>query len=63
MAGHDISAGGHISTVHEMRVSYMEAGMHISLTEIKDDDSIQIWIVVHPGKVTLVRNALNVEVK
>ena len=35
MAGHDISAGGLITTLLEMCFSNMEGGMEISLNKIK----------------------------
>lgn len=42
MAGHDISAGGLITTLLEMCFSNMEGGMEISLNKIKEDDIIKI---------------------
>ena len=40
MAGHDISAGGLITTLLEMCFSNMEGGMEINLNKIKENDLI-----------------------
>lgn len=49
MAGHDISAGGLITTLLEMCFSNMEGGMEISLNKIKEDDIIKILFAENPG--------------
>ena len=56
MAGHDISAGGLITTLLEMCFSNMEGGMEISLNKIKEDDIIKILFAENPGIVIQVKD-------
>lgn len=55
MAGHDISAGGLITTLLEMCFSNMEGGMEISLNKIKEDDITKILFAENPGIVIQVK--------
>lgn len=63
MAGHDISAGGLITTLLEMCFSNMEGGMEISLDKIKEDDIIKILFAENPGIVIQVKDKDKAEVK
>ena len=63
MAGHDISAGGLITTLLEMCFSNMEGGMEISLNKIKEDDIIKILFAENPGIVIQVKDKHKEEVK
>ena len=63
MAGHDISAGGLITTLLEMCFSNMEGGMEISLNKIKEDDITKILFAENPGIVIQVKNKHKEEVK
>ena len=56
LAGHDISAGGLITTLLEMCFSNMEGGLEISLDKIKEDDLIKILFAENPGVVIQVSN-------
>ena len=63
LAGHDISAGGLITTLLEMCFSNMEGGMEISLDKIKEDDLIKILFAENPGIVIQVADKHKDEVK
>ena len=56
LAGHDISAGGLITTLLEMCFSNVEGGLEISLDKIKEDDLIKILFAENPGVVIQVSN-------
>lgn len=49
MAGHDISAGGMITTLLEMCFANTKGGMDIDLTEISGDDMVKILMAENPG--------------
>ena len=49
MAGHDISAGGLITTLLEMCFANTEGGMEINLDEIKENDLVKILFAENPG--------------
>ena len=51
MAGHDISAGGLITTLLEMCFANTEGGMEINLDEIKENDLVKILFAENPGVV------------
>jgi len=51
MAGHDISAGGLITTLLEMCFSNTEGGLHINLHEIPENDIVKILFAENPGVV------------
>ena len=51
MAGHDISAGGLITTLLEMTFANTHGGMHINLHDIADDDIVKLLFAENPGVV------------
>ena len=63
LAGHDISAGGLITTLLEMCFANSESGMEISLNKIKEDDIIKILFSENPGVVIQVKDKHKDEVK
>ena len=54
LAGHDISAGGLITTLLEMNFANTEGGMKISLDGFKHDDIVKILFAENPGVVVQV---------
>lgn len=63
MAGHDISAGGLITTLLEMCFANTEGGMEINLDSIKNDDLVKILFAENPGVVIQVSDKHKSEVK
>ena len=63
LAGHDISAGGLITTLLEMCFANMEGGMDINLNKINCDDIIKILFAENPGIVIQIANKHKHEVK
>ena len=57
VAGHDISAGGMITTLLEMTFANKTGGLNIDLSEIASDDLVQILFSENPGIVIQVRDA------
>lgn len=53
MAGHDISAGGLITTLLEMTFANVEGGMHVNLHDLKSDsdDLVKLLFAENPGVV------------
>ena len=51
MAGHDISAGGLITTLLEMCFANAKGGMHINLNDIAGDDVVKMLMAENPGVV------------
>ena len=51
MAGHDISAGGLITTLLEMCFANREGGMHVNLHDLAGDDIIKMLLAENPGVV------------
>ena len=51
MAGHDISAGGLITTLLEMCFANTEGGMHINLYDLTDGDIVKCLFAENPGVV------------
>ena len=51
MAGHDISAGGLITTLLEMTFANTTGGMHINLYDIASDDITKVLFSENPGVV------------
>lgn len=49
MAGHDISAGGMITTLLEMCFANPEGGLHINLHDIACNDIVKILLAENPG--------------
>ena len=63
LAGHDISAGGLITTLLEMCFANTEGGMEINLDKIKCDDIVKILFAENPGVVIQVADKHKAEVK
>ncbi len=57
VAGHDISAGGMITTLLEMCFANSEGGLAINLSEINDDDTVRILFSQNPGLIFQVEEA------
>ncbi|MDL2212566.1 phosphoribosylformylglycinamidine synthase [Bacteroides sp. OttesenSCG-928-D19] len=56
LAGHDISAGGLITTLLEMCFANVEGGLDINLNKIKEKDIVKILFAENPGVVIQVDN-------
>ena len=63
LAGHDISAGGLITTLLEMTFANTEGGLEINLNKIKTDDLVKILFAENPGVVIQVSDKHRTEVK
>ncbi|MBO4641576.1 MAG: phosphoribosylformylglycinamidine synthase [Bacteroidaceae bacterium] len=63
LAGHDISAGGLITTLLEMTFANTEGGLEINLNKIKCDDLVKILFAENPGVVIQVSDKHRTEVK
>ena len=63
MSGHDISAGGLITTLLEMCFANVEGGMEITLDKIKEDDIVKILFAENPGVVIQVKDKQKEDVK
>src|SRR5574344_1946562 len=63
MAGHDISAGGLITTLLEMCFANTEGGLHINLYDIQNDDIVKVLLAENPGVVIQVSDEHKVELK
>ena len=63
LAGHDISAGGLITTLLEMTFANTKGGLNINLDKIKSDDLTKILFAENPGVVIQVANDKRSEVK
>ena len=51
MAGHDISAGGLITTLLEMCFANKEGGIHVNLHDLAGDDVVKMLMAENPGVV------------
>ncbi|MCI6161035.1 MAG: phosphoribosylformylglycinamidine synthase [Prevotellaceae bacterium] len=51
MAGHDISAGGLITTILEMTFANKRGGLHINLHNLASDDIVKMLFAENPGVV------------
>ncbi len=56
LSGHDISAGGLITSLLEMNFANREGGMDISLSEFEEPDEIKILFSENPALVIQVKN-------
>jgi phosphoribosylformylglycinamidine synthase len=56
LAGHDISAGGLITTLLEMCFANMEGGMQISLNRCKEHDLVKLLLAENPGVVVQIED-------
>lgn len=65
MAGHDISAGGLITTLLEMTFANVEGGMHVNLHDIMQDkdDVVKMLFAENPGVVIQVSDTHKRELK
>ena len=63
LAGHDISAGGLITTLLEMCFANVEGGMEINLDKLKDHDIVKVLFAENPGIVIQVADKNKAEVK
>lgn len=63
LAGHDISAGGLITTLLEMCFANTEGGLEINFDKIKETDLVKILFAENPGIVIQVSNKHRDEVK
>ena len=63
LAGHDISAGGLITTLLEMCFANTEGGMEINLNKFKHEDIVKILFAENPGVVIQVADKHKHEVK
>ncbi len=65
MAGHDVSAGGLITTLLEMTFANKEGGMHVNLHDVEpeSDDVVKILFAENPGVVIQVSDSHKRELK
>ncbi|MCH4016935.1 MAG: phosphoribosylformylglycinamidine synthase [Prevotella sp.] len=63
LSGHDISAGGLITTLLEMTFANLNGGMHINLYDIAGDDMVKILFAENPGVVIQVSDEHKHELK
>jgi phosphoribosylformylglycinamidine synthase len=56
LAGHDISAGGMLTTLLEMCFANTEGGLRINLTELAEEDIVKILFAENPGVVLQVKD-------
>lgn len=63
LAGHDISAGGLITTLLEMCFANVEGGIEINLDKFKEKDLIAILFAENPGIVIQIKDEDATEVK
>ena len=63
LAGHDISAGGMITTLLEMTFANTEGGLHINLHDIKGKDTVKKLFAENPGVIIQVADEHIDEVK
>jgi len=61
MAGHDISAGGLITTLLEMCFANMEGGLEVNLDKMKETDLVKILFAENPGIVIQIKHKAEVE--
>lgn len=63
LAGHDISAGGLITTLLEMCFANMEGGMEVSLDKFGHHDIVKILLAENPGVVVQIADKHKAEFK
>lgn len=61
LAGHDISAGGMITTLLEMCFANVEGGLEVNLDTIAEEDIVKILFAENPSILIQVRNKKEVE--
>ena len=63
MAGHDISAGGLITTLLEMCFANKEGGIHVNLHDLAGDDVVKMLMAENPGVVVQISDEHKQEFK
>lgn len=63
LAGHDISAGGLITTLLEMCFARTNGGMEVDLNKIKEDDTVKLLFAENPGIVIQVNDRHKAQVR
>ena len=63
LAGHDISAGGLITTLLEMCFANVEGGMEVCLDKFRHDDIVKILLAENPGVVVQIADKDKAEFK
>ena len=63
MAGHDISAGGLITTLLEMTFANTEGGLHVNLHDLAGNDMVKMLFAENPGVAIQVSDAHKNELK
>ena len=63
MAGHDISAGGLITTLLEMTFANTKGGLHINLHDVNNDDIVKNLFAENPGVVIQVADEHKYELR
>ncbi|MDP4208059.1 MAG: phosphoribosylformylglycinamidine synthase [Bacteroidota bacterium] len=61
ISGHDISAGGMITTLLEMTFASASLGLNVDLTDIPEDDVIKLLFSENPGVIVQVKDTLGVQ--
>lgn len=61
LAGHDISAGGLITTLLEMVFANNHAGLSIDLSRINESDAVKLLFAENPGLVLQIKNVAAAE--
>ncbi|MCD8261363.1 MAG: phosphoribosylformylglycinamidine synthase [Bacteroides sp.] len=61
LAGHNISAGGLITTLLEMCFANIEGGLEINLNKIKEKDLVKVLFAENPGVIIQVKQKAEVE--
>ncbi len=56
LAGHDISAGGMLTTLLEMCFANTEGGLRINLTDLAEEDIVKILFAENPGVILQVKD-------
>ena len=63
MAGHDISAGGMITTLLEMCFANQYGGLHINLHDVQCDDIVKVLFAENPGVIIQVSDTHKFELR
>jgi len=61
LAGHDISAGGMLTTLLEMCFANTEGGLRINLSELAEEDIVKILFAENPGIIVQVKDTKSFE--
>lgn len=56
LAGHDISAGGMVTTLLEMCFSNISGGLSVNLTALSEDDTVKVLLSQNPGIIIQVKD-------